>query len=375
MSDRQGLLVDERTAVRVGAVALLGGLAAVVFVAAVLPQLELSDAVHVRVYYLELAGMREGAPVRSAGEVIGRVEAISFAPARAAGQGEAGDPLGGAAGAVVHLALEPESIERAWRDGDYVISSRGPLSSRYVEIIPPRPGPSAGPVTEGAELRGVDPPTLDRVMTRTWDNLVIARRFAQDVGPEARLLRDEVTALFATWRELAGELPGAPAASLDELLARFEALRAEAERSWQDVLGGQAGLERSRALWGKTRALTQEARAVAGELAASLEHIRAELARVQAQVGGAAVGERFAQLLDQLRGLSAKLDAVAASVRVVSERWQRREGTLGRLLTDPEFPEDAKELGKILKRQPWRIFGHPDDSTDGAAGGSFDDEP
>jgi hypothetical protein len=72
-------------------------------------------------------------------------------------------------------------------------------------------------------------------------------------------------------------------------------------------------------------------------------------------------------------GLGGKLEGVAASVRVVAERWQRREGTLGRLLTDPEFPEDAKELGKILKRQPWRIFGHPDDSRrgrrPGAAGG------
>ena len=26
---------------------------------------------------------------------------------------------------------------------------------------------------------------------------------------------------------------------------------------------------------------------------------------------------------------------------------------------DPEFPEDAKELGKILKRQPWKLIDHP----------------
>jgi hypothetical protein len=28
-------------------------------------------------------------------------------------------------------------------------------------------------------------------------------------------------------------------------------------------------------------------------------------------------------------------------------------------MKDPEFPEDAKELGKILKRQPWKIIGRP----------------
>jgi hypothetical protein len=33
-------------------------------------------------------------------------------------------------------------------------------------------------------------------------------------------------------------------------------------------------------------------------------------------------------------------------------------GTVGALLHDPEFIDDAKQLGKTLKRQPWRIFGH-----------------
>ena len=39
----------------------------------------------------------------------------------------------------------------------------------------------------------------------------------------------------------------------------------------------------------------------------------------------------------------------------------RGEGTIGRIQHDPEFPEDAKELGKILKRTPWRVIGHPQD--------------
>ena len=37
-----------------------------------------------------------------------------------------------------------------------------------------------------------------------------------------------------------------------------------------------------------------------------------------------------------------------------------RDRTL-KLANDPEFPEDAKDLGKILKREPWRVVGHPQD--------------
>ena len=35
------------------------------------------------------------------------------------------------------------------------------------------------------------------------------------------------------------------------------------------------------------------------------------------------------------------------------------KGSLMKLMHDPEFPEDAKELGKIMKRQPWKIINHP----------------
>jgi len=30
-----------------------------------------------------------------------------------------------------------------------------------------------------------------------------------------------------------------------------------------------------------------------------------------------------------------------------------------KLANDPEFPEDARELGKVLKRHPWRVLEHP----------------
>ena len=37
------------------------------------------------------------------------------------------------------------------------------------------------------------------------------------------------------------------------------------------------------------------------------------------------------------------------------------EGSLGRLMADPEFADDAKDLGKIMKRHPWRILERPKD--------------
>jgi phospholipid/cholesterol/gamma-HCH transport system substrate-binding protein len=370
------LVADERTAVRVGAAALFLAFAGVVFTVAILPRLALTRTVRIRVYYTELAGMKEGAPVRSAGLDIGEVEAIALAPGGRPGKD---GPLSGQTGAAVHLAIDPDHLDRTWRGGAYVISSRGPLAARYVEILPPPPAHPEGaalPIAEGLELRGVDPPTLDRVLQQTWTNLTIARTFFAAVRPEMRELRKELAALGETVRQLRKELTPSDSGSgsgsgsgsnpedvIDELAARIEAALAEAERTWRDILGGRAGADRLRALVDHTAATWRTATASAARLSVLFAELREELSRLEAQLAAAAPGARFAALFAEVRALSPKLAAVDESVRVIAARWQRREGTLGRLLSDPEFPEDAKELGKILKRQPWRIFGHPDDTA------------
>ena len=56
-----------------------------------------------------------------------------------------------------------------------------------------------------------------------------------------------------------------------------------------------------------------------------------------------------------------KVDPLLATVDDIAARFARHEGSIGRLMHDPEFPEDAKELGKILKRRPWRVIAKPSD--------------
>ncbi len=386
------LVPDERTAIKVGAAALVLSLGAVVFLAVIAPRLEWSEVVRARIYYTELAGLREGAPVRSAGALIGHVESIALAP-----PGQPG-PLSGQTGAAVHVVIDPDLLARTWRGGSYLISSVGPLSSRYIEVLPPSAGQPDErdvrderdaryqPVREGDELRGIDPPTLDRVLQQTWTNLLIARRFLEEVAPEGRQLRAELAQLAQTVRELrsgsgsgsgsatgsgSGSATGsgsvtassaAPEDVIDRLAAQLDELFATAELTWNDVVGGRAGLARMQALATGAAATWRNASASSAQLSALFAQLRAELLRIDLQLANAAPGSRLTALLAQARSLAAKLELAQRSLGVIQARWQRREGTLGRLLSDPEFPEDAKELGKILKRQPWRIFGHPDDS-------------
>jgi hypothetical protein len=90
-----------------------------------------------------------------------------------------------------------------------------------------------------------------------------------------------------------------------------------------------------------------------------------DLDRVQQQAGAAAPDAiaRLRTVLEDADRMMAKVDHLLAGTQELLAVIDRGEGSLMKLSRDPEFPEDAKALGKILKRSPWRIIGHPDDHS------------
>ncbi len=347
---------DERLTRRVGAVVLLllaFGIAFAIFIA---PRIEWGDHIRVRIYFHHTGGLREGAPVIVAGRSIGRVEAIGRAPHGAPG------PLGGDEGIVVTAAISARAAKKLVRDADYFIASRGALSERYLEI-----GPATGPaaaaaaatapprmLAEGDELLGRDPPTLDRVLERTWNNLTTAREFARALRPELDELRRRLAQLGETLDGLAAE------AGIG-FYADVLRLRAEARALREIGLGGDRGLAQAGAVVDGTRALIAQARDALDALdpAASAASAGAGALRDRLAQRGPNVVERFALAVSRARSAMERIDPLLARLAELRGRLERGEGSLGRLMRDPEFPEDAKELGRILKRQPWRVIDRP----------------
>jgi len=342
---------DEHLTRRVGAIALVLLVAAIAFALFVAPGLAWGRRITVRVYFHDTGGLREGAAVVAGGRAIGRIESIGLLRHGAPG------PLGGDEGVTVTASIAAGAAGLVSRDGDVFISSRGPIGERYLEI-----GPGAAtaprPLADGDELRGRDPPTLDRVLERTWTNLNVARDFGREIRPELDLLRRALARLGETLDGLAGEAAAA-GGLVDEALA----LRAEARRLRDVGLGGDRGLAQLDAIVAGARALLAQARGVMDALdpavAGAMAGARAMRDRLAAR--GPGVVERVELAIARGRAAVAKIDPLLARVQELRARVARGEGSLGRLMADPEFPEDAKELGKILKRQPWKIIARPKD--------------
>lgn len=337
------LAQDERFARRVGAIALFVIAASIAFIVFFLERLELGARTRIRVYFHHSAGLREKAPLVVAGVPIGEIESIETV--RHGGS----NPLGGDVGSVAVVAIEEGEAWKVAQSAEIFVSSRGILSEKYLEVAPP-PGDPGPPVAEGTELLAADPPSLDTVLQRTWNNMLTYRLFVEQVGPELALLRGEIDILQAQLAPLPSATP-----LVDDARQLAESATALRDQS----LGGEVGLARLDAMITRARATLGEARAMVDVLAPRAAQLRLELSRVGGRLEAQDAVTRIEAVLARIRGAIDKVDPLLATVGDITSRIARGEGSLGRLMKDPEFPEDAKELGKILKRRPWRIIAKP----------------
>jgi len=350
------LAQDERLTRRVGAVTLVLLALAIGFFVFILDRIEWGAHIRLEVYFHATGGLREGAPFVVAGEEVGRVEAIALVPRGTQ------KLLGNEDGVEVRVAIEAGAAKRIQYGGDVFVTSRGALSGKYLEIgAAPEPGTKLFDGTimsdpprslrEGDEILGRDPPSLDRVLQRTWDNLTTTAAFAAEVRPEYRALVAEVDQLRATLEQIAPEVT---------LGDDITALRDEAGRTY-DALGGEAGIDRMRAMMDHGDATIAQARGTIAKLDASIEKVKVGLDHLRTKIGprGEEAIAKAEAAIDQIRATIAKVDPLLAQVEALQQHIDRGEGSLLKLARDPEFPEDAKELGKILKRQPWKVISRP----------------
>jgi ABC-type transporter Mla subunit MlaD len=347
------LAQDERLTRKVGAATLVLLALSIVFFVFVYDQIEWGKHIRIRVYFHTTGSLHEGAAFVVAGKTVGKVESITLVPRGAK------KVLADEEGVEVKVAIEADAASQIGYGGDVFVTSRGALSARYLEIGPapppgtPLPDGTTTPrsLRAGDEILGRDPPSLDRVLQRTWDNLTTTRRFAEEVRPEFQALSAEVDNLRATLDEIA---PNAT------LRADASALIDEARRT-KAALGGDDGIDRIAAMLDRGSDTLDQARATIAKLRTSSDQLMASLEIVRTKLGtrGAEAIDKVEVAIDRVRAAIDKVDPLLAQVDQLREHIARGDGSLLKLMHDPEFPEDAKELGKILKRQPWKIINRP----------------
>lgn len=325
---------DDRLHTRVG-LGVLFALALAVTLVLVLQGRHLRPGIRVKVEFEHLGPLAPGTPIRISGKQVGTVDGIRLAAPRV----------------VLDCWIERRHAWMVRRNSEVFVNQPSVLGEAYLEVGPPRgeePGP---PIADGDTLRGVDPPRIDRLLQKSYENLLAVSDLLRNGLPEARELGAALDELGRTLDALEPE-PGAyvrtgraVAAVLDEVES-FSAALSGSGTSAADVAAAAARVEQT---------LSRAGRELAG-IRARLDVLLERLSSLTARVGP----DRLARLelaLARARDLAAQAERISGEAAALATQVVQGRGTIGAFLGDTELFDDVKAMMKLMKSQPWRTIG------------------
>jgi phospholipid/cholesterol/gamma-HCH transport system substrate-binding protein len=124
-------------------------------------------------------GVATGSTVRIAGVKVGRVEAIQYRGGQLNQQTRQREPL-----VLVEIVLEKRYAGAIRENSVFYVTTQGVLGEQFIQIDP---GSSERPVlTDGAVVRGLDPPRLDLLLAEGYELLhsgvTVIRENRQQIG-------------------------------------------------------------------------------------------------------------------------------------------------------------------------------------------------
>ena len=342
-------MFDAKVTLRIGAVFTTLVIAAVVFVLQV-DLRDLGPTVQVQVYLSHPGPLRAEADVQLAGRKIGRVDTIRLVTSNEARSSD--HPLHPGGGVVLHVRVRKNYLSWVRKNSELFVNSKGLIGEAYLEVAPPVATEAMlGPIAEGDQLRGVDPARMEHIIVTSFLN---ARRFGkllEELEPSMAQLKTESKELAQTLAILEVE-PGtyqsirtsgsAASESFDELRATLTA----------DDLPSLAALGRS------SQRLLALARGQVGTMSTDLDLLNEKIDTVRSRLP-ADLGAKYRLAIADARTNVATLEATIAKLEDLAERVSAGHGTVGALMNDPEFSDDAKKLGRYLKRHPWKVIARP----------------
>jgi phospholipid/cholesterol/gamma-HCH transport system substrate-binding protein len=297
----------------------------------------LGPGVTVRVAMATTGALRVGDKVRLAGRDIGEVR--------------------GAVRTQDHVELTV-FVARAWaadvrENSEIFVATPSVLGEAYLEIGPPAHGAAPGPpVRDGALLKAIDPPDLDRLLARTEESVRQALTHLRENRPALDELLTAGDGLLATLSDLPTDR-GQLRRIADQAAAAF-------------VAGGAllSSLREAQAV-DRVRHAARDLGAIAERAGPELRALGERLDRAVARVDALADvfgPERRAALRDGLaaaRRAAATGERIAADVRALVAGIERGDGTIGGVLADRELFDDLHETHRIIKSQPWTFILKP----------------
>ena len=340
---RVGIFVLSALLVLVGFVLMLG-------------DFSMSKGYQVYADYAYAGGLQAGAPVKLSGVKVGRVAAIEVLgpetePAPASDVAELGRDE--APRVRARLALESAVRPLVTAGARFYVGMQGLIGETYVELDPGPAAAQTSALPEGTSVRGVDAPRLHVVALQVSAIVNMLGRIA-GVEHEVGLakLGASLTSLINTMSDIATERRGELSTGVADAAAIATNLRVVSGKLRAALEDGD-DLKHLLADGSATAALVRRDLPVLMERArTSLEAVEALAQKARAAANEADIGE----LAKELKMTLDNLNQVSLDARQVMDSVRGGQGTLGRVITDPQVYDDLKVLLRDLKKNPWKLL-------------------
>lgn len=175
---------------------------------------------HLIIKYNFAGGIDRGSPVRLAGIKVGRVSDISFG--------------GGETKLKVRIEITNEAFREITDDSKFYINLAGLIGERYVEVVP---GTGAA-VAPGQDLRGVDPPRVDQLLSQGYGFAADLREFWNSNKGDLKEIFTTINDLTRNLNRLLSSATPEQRKHLSALIANFADMSADLKSSVAMINGG-----------------------------------------------------------------------------------------------------------------------------------------
>lgn len=322
----------------------------------------------VYVDFVRIEGVPSGAEVRLASRRIGRIIAIHSRKQRSSSAPSSRQP---ASTLEMQRNIPKQSIPSkpkeevfirahvwidAWatpwvrQNSTFYISSNGFVGEKYL-VVETRG--ERGPIARSETVfRGVDPPRMDRLISKSYESLKLAAELQQELLPALEAFQQALAHLSDSWHAILPDKMEPLRAHVIETLvegAQLWASFAKPEIDSTSILkNAQLLSERGHELSSKHLSQMQSLISKSRELA---PHVSAIHSMFHAKRR-----DELAKAFQQMKTASDRLSTTLSLVTALSQWLTQGQGTLGRYLSDTELNVDIKTIHGILKETPWRAL-------------------
>ncbi len=288
-------------------------------------------------------GLQSGAPVKIAGVKVGKVTDMRF-------NVDPGTDPETSALVYAHVQIQERYAESIHDNATFYITTQGVLGEQFLAIDP---GSKDRPVLEdGAVVRGLDPPRLDRLIAESYDLLHTTVSAIRAHRPQISTMFDNLSKTLngtGTYFERNQD-------NLDQITTNVVKMTDEGVETIQKAREKYVENPHiDRIILNVDRLAATSAR----DLPVLLEKGKRTLDGTEKIVSTFSDDAELNQLkamLDDLHATTKLAKQAAGDATLITSHIKRGRGSVGALVMDEQLFDDLQELARDLKHNPWKFF-------------------